>query len=151
MTLNSLFPGIMKTFMHKHNCNHQQSSLFQTFEELDFERSIYYCAVTGNLEKLKKFNSNLDAKDTYGYTCLHYAALNGRLNVCEYLLARGVELDLGTGGGSTALLRACLKKHYDIVELLVRNGARIDIMNSDGISPLLLSKSDARLREILEH
>lgn len=92
------------------------SSIYQTLDELAFERGIWYAAQTGDLPRvIKLFNQGqgLNEIDTAGYTALHYAARNGYLDVCKFLLANNVHVNAKTrAGGATALHRACSSGKY---------------------------------------
>lgn len=91
----------------KCNCSH--SVAIQSLEEMDFERGIWYAAQYGDLkrvEKLIKDGSNVDRKDSAGYTALHYAARNGQMKVCNLLVENGADINAVTRGGVTALCRA---------------------------------------------
>ena len=143
--------AIFQTMPDCHCCHSTTpSTCSQSLDELDFERSIYNACVQGNLAKLLKSNQHLlNIKDKFGYTCLHYAALHNRLEICKYLVDIGVDLNQVTPSGATALYRACIKKHYRICEFLVLKGANVEIANIDGCSPITLSQSDVQLQQIL--
>ncbi|KAL7058488.1 hypothetical protein AAHC03_017046 [Spirometra sp. Aus1] len=121
---------------HQHQCACVQSSaLAQTLDELGFERGIWNCAVYGDIDKLSSLlNSGtpVNAQDNYGYTALHYAARNGRLEVCKILLEHGADAYIATKSlKSTALHRAAYSGHLDFVKLLAQ-------INTPGRSPLVL-------------
>lgn len=99
---------------HSHeNCqiDTKSSNLFQSLNELDFERGIWSAAQSGDLDKVINFlnkGENVDVKDTAGYTALHYAARNGHSDICKCLLARGSDVNAVTKAGlATSLHRAC--------------------------------------------
>lgn len=99
---------------HSYTCQAHCSSsnLYQTLDEMEFERGIWNAAQYGEVEKIKKFlikeGIDPDLKDTAGYTALHYAARNGHLNICQLLLQYGANIDSITKSGkATALHRAC--------------------------------------------
>lgn len=98
---------------HDHVCQAQSttSSLYQTLDELDFERGIWYAAQCGDVKKVEKLLSqgtNVDQRDSAGYTALHYAARNGHLDVCKVLLRNDADINSTTKSGhATALHRAC--------------------------------------------
>lgn len=86
------------------------SSVFQTLDELDFERGIWTAAQYGELDrvvKILKSGTAIDARDNFGYTALHYAARNGHVDVCKLLLQMGADINAITKSGCvTALHRA---------------------------------------------
>ncbi|KAI8804030.1 ankyrin repeat-containing domain protein [Cladochytrium replicatum] len=110
----------------------------QSLDEMDFERSVHGVAQAGNLEKLKKFPFlKLDGPDKYGLTPLHYASRAGHLNVCEYLLLSGVNVNTKTTESkTTALHRAVMSRYARLVALLLRYKADVFAQDGDGRSPL---------------
>ncbi len=55
---------------------------------------------------------------------LRYAAGYGQLEVTQYLLDRGVDVEAHSGDGETALFYAILGNHIAVVRLLLERGAR---------------------------
>ena len=62
------------------------------------------------------------------YACL----ANGRREIVQFLLDRGVSVDGHHNDGQTALFYAILGDHVDVVRLLLKHGARSDIMTQNG-------------------
>ena len=58
-----------------------------------------------------------------GQTALHYAALNGHVEMCAVLLRAGVMRDALTKVNRTPLHLACQHGHLSVVQLLIANGA----------------------------
>lgn len=53
------------------------------------------CVLDGNLESVKIFlelGASVNKKDRYGWAPLHYAASEGYLDICRYLLRKGAEV-----------------------------------------------------------
>ncbi|KAF2903563.1 hypothetical protein ILUMI_02636 [Ignelater luminosus] len=127
---------------HNHVCQAQSttSSLYQTLDELDFERGIWYAAQCGDTKKVEKLLSqgtNVDQRDSAGYTALHYAARNGHLDVCKVLLRNGADINSTTKSGrATALHRACSADKVHMVKFLLENKANGKIRDSDGKTAL---------------
>lgn len=104
---------------HNHDkceVNPNASNVFQSLEELDFERGIWSAAQSGDLDRiisLLEKGEDVNVRDRAGYTALHYAARNGHLDVCKYLLANGSDVNAVTKAGSaTSLHRACSAGSY---------------------------------------
>ncbi|KAK9694629.1 Ankyrin repeats (3 copies) [Popillia japonica] len=128
---------------HSHeNCqiDTKSSNLFQSLNELDFERGIWSAAQSGDLDKVINFlnkGENVDVKDTAGYTALHYAARNGHSDICKCLLARGSDVNAVTKAGlATSLHRACSAGYYNIVKILLEHKADVNLQDSDGKTAL---------------
>lgn len=105
----------MSNHSDHHTCNHgtvSSSSVFQSLDELEFERGIWYAAQNNDLQRIKKLLSqgtNVDKRDSAGYTALHYAARAGHDEICHFLLDSGADINATTRSGkATALHRAAL-------------------------------------------
>ena len=68
----------------------------------------------------------------YGWPPLSYAAYNGHLEIVDYLLRRGAEVNGKTGNGSTALFFAARFGHMEVVQLLLKNQADPTVENENG-------------------
>ncbi len=107
----------------------------------------------GNLESVKKLvvggaNVNGISKyysvhnnDYYDTTFLDFAVMNNNLNIVQYLLEKGADVNLvpENGTGLTSLHWACIvSDEYDnlpMVKLLVSSGANINITDKAGNTP----------------
>lgn len=67
-----------------------------------------------------------------GWTPLHYAAFEGRLELAERLLAAGATIDALAPNKSSALMLAARNGHIDVVRALLRAGANVDLRNDAG-------------------
>jgi len=68
-----------------------------------------------------------------GRTALHWAARNGHVHVCEWLVAsQHDDVNRPTKDGTTALMWAVWQGHVATCKALVRLGARLDARNSFG-------------------
>ncbi|GJQ80884.1 hypothetical protein Trydic_g14141 [Trypoxylus dichotomus] len=129
------------------------SNVYQTLDELDFERGIWSAAQSGDLDKVADLIENgedVNAKDAAGYTALHYAARNGHLELCKYLLAKGCDVNAVTKAGSaTPLHRACSSGSHKIVEVLLHHKADVNLQDGDGKTALHRA-AQAQNKEICE-
>ena len=87
---------------------------------------IFTAAEQGNLEAIKELvqeNPQLViAADDREYSPLHNAAYNNHLNIVEYLISQGADVNAASGNGSTPLHGAAYYGHPEIVrELLDRS------------------------------
>ncbi|KAL5105468.1 Ankyrin repeat domain-containing protein 39 [Taenia crassiceps] len=117
--------------MRGHFCQAHAGPCAQTLEEMDFERGPWCCAIYGKTDRLRRLldrGTEIDARDAYGYTPLHYAANNGRLEACQLLLARGANVAATTRcGKATPLHRAAYRGNLSIVQLLCSYAKQGDI------------------------
>jgi hypothetical protein len=86
-----------------------------------------------------------DMEDKEGETAVHKAALNGHLNVIQYLLPERADVHCQDGDGWTALHNACSKGYLDIVRWLCESGDAavivdgvpgVDVRSKGGWTPL---------------
>jgi len=102
---------------------------------------IFTAAEQGDLETIKELVGEspelIGATDDQGYSPLHKAAYNGRLEVVEYLISQGADVNAVSGSGSTPLHGAGYYGHPEIAKALLDAGARGDIANAGGYTPLL--------------
>lgn len=73
---------------------------------------------------------------------LHSAVAKGNYELCELLVATGMDLNLGQTQQVTALHSAAHRGHLKMVQLLVENGADIHAQMENGSTPLDLAKKD---------
>jgi hypothetical protein len=82
----------------------------------------------GDLEKiksrLKENPSFISFKGCNGDTPLHWAAMQGRKDVVEFLLANKADINARNTSGQTPLHVAALSEQKEIVELLRENGGQ---------------------------
>jgi hypothetical protein len=122
-----------------------------------FCSEIHDAAVAGDLAKVKtllKENPELiSSEDNHGWTPLHCAVKNGRIDIVELLLANKANVharykDLvtpfGVIRGYAPLHIAASNGHKDIAELLLTHGADINAKDKDGRTPLHLAAQNGR-------
>jgi len=92
------------------------------------EISIYKAAETGNIEVIKQHLAtgvNVNAKNKYGRTPLHYAAGEGHKEIAELLIGGGADVNAQDRfGGETPLDVAIMKKEIEIGALLSSHGGK---------------------------
>jgi len=69
-------------------------------------------------------NASLQRKSAMGWTALHYAVVNGDLELVKYLIKHGANVNKSTGEGSSPLFLAKLGGYNDIVKILKNTGAK---------------------------
>ncbi|XP_059435106.1 ankyrin repeat-containing protein P16F5.05c-like isoform X2 [Corylus avellana] len=72
----------------------------------------------------------LDSKDSLGRTA------NGHLDIVEYLVNRGVDLNAFNEEKNTPLHWACLNGHIEVVKKLILAGANVSVLNSYERTPM---------------
>jgi len=75
------------------------------------------------LENGSDVNSELSGKDAAGWTALLFASVNGDIELAEYLILQGANVNHTSNEGSTALFLARQEKYEELVSLLKKHGA----------------------------
>jgi hypothetical protein len=73
--------------------------------------------------------SVLDAIDSSGMNCLHWACMRGHLNIVKMLVAAGCDVDILNNGLNSPLLIAASKSYDNIIRVLLDNGADVTLRN----------------------
>jgi ankyrin repeat protein len=114
--------------MSQVNSGSQNFGETKSSEELDLVRACQYGVLERVVELVDTLGSDVNAKDPEGITPLHWASINNRRDVMNFLITRGAEVD-AVGGElrSTpchwatrylAFPRSCSKR---LMELLCQN------------------------------
>ncbi|KAF7330503.1 hypothetical protein MVEN_02489700 [Mycena venus] len=74
-----------------------------------------------------------NAPDAFTYTPMHAAASYGQLQVLEYLISRGGDVNVEDADGDTPIYTV---ENVETARFLVDHGAVLDRQNSEGISPI---------------
>ena len=74
-----------------------------------------------------------------GHSALSAAVHQGDLNLIQFLLDQGADVNGAGVHGETALMTAASLGNLDLVQLLLGQGARIEAMSSDGDTALCLA------------
>ena len=120
-------------------------------EDLSFEMA----DTEGNI-LIKKIDAldDLEQTDREGRTLLAYAAFYGRLDLLEYLVSRGANINAADRNGYTALHGAVQEKRMDVIEYLLSRGADVNAKNAFGGTPIFIlghTAPKALFRLLLDH
>jgi ankyrin repeat protein len=108
------------------------------------ERTPLHVAVNqGNIEVLKfvlKKTWNVNRRDEYGWTPLHYAAKN--VEATKLLLATNrADINAKDNVGYTPLHRAAEGGNAEVVNFLIKKGTDVDSVDNIGHTPLVVAKT----------
>jgi cytohesin len=91
-------------------------------------------------ELLVANGANVGARDNGGRTPLHVAALSGRADLAQFLLARGADVNArDSEDGVTPLHMAAFNGQRPVAELLLVSKADINARDREGQTPLTLA------------
>jgi ankyrin repeat protein len=110
-------------------CSIKPSSVAQTLDEMDFDRSIHNAANNGDFGRVKHLL--LVAKQPVdaiidGYTALSYACRKGNAEIVQLLLSNGANPNHLTGLKRSCLFRAALGDYIEVGRMLLEAGADPD-------------------------
>jgi uncharacterized protein len=88
---------------------------------------------------------NPNQTDDQQRTAMHYAALNGNLQIIAILIKADAKLDPVDRLGDTPLHLAADRDQIDAAKLLLDAGAEVDLQNKDGMTPLMVAASRGEL------
>ena len=77
--------------------------------------------------------ASVHARDNFKWTPLHFACHAGILDVVEYLLERGADLEARTLNEATPLMRAIEASKPELVQYLIDRGAKVQVENRKGL------------------
>ncbi|HCC70970.1 MAG TPA: hypothetical protein DEQ09_07465, partial [Bacteroidales bacterium] len=90
-------------------------------------------------EALIRADADINLKDKYGATPLHYASAYGYFYMCDLLIYYNASIDDRTEDGNTPLITAVFAGQADISDLLLQSGASPDTPDNKGFTPLMVA------------
>jgi len=123
-----------------------------SMQKEDAAKSPVKAAEDEKLERAKKLIArvaDINAGDTWGYTWLHHACMNGEKQVAELLIAKGADVNAKSVIGITPLHAAAGRGHTNIVELLIAKKADVNAEDNQSATPLWDAKNPG-CKEIVE-
>ena len=112
---------------------------------------LHEAAATGQLDRVRQIVEDSPALANSfspdGFPVVALAAFLGHLEVTEYLIAKGADVNAvsSNGTGYTALTGAVAGGQTKIVELLIRHSADVNYRYGQGYSPLLTAAANGNL------
>ncbi|HLP34654.1 MAG TPA: ankyrin repeat domain-containing protein [Amoebophilaceae bacterium] len=88
-------------------------------------------------EQLHIAINNIISEDNTGRTLLHWAVINGQLEIVERLITNGVDINVRDGSGQTPLHLAVINRHFEIVQWLIEKGADVNSQDNQDDTPLI--------------
>lgn len=88
------------------------------------------------LQLLIDRGANIESRDNYGDTALHWAARSGRERSVKLLIENGAAIEATNSDGDTALILAIINGHGNLVKLLLDKEANVEAIAKCGKTPL---------------
>jgi ankyrin repeat protein len=82
---------------------------------------------------------NPNQTDEQDRTGMHYAAMNGNLQIIAILIKAGADIDPRDRLGNTPLMLAAQRNQTEAADLLIEAGAKLNMQNRDGLTPLMIA------------
>ena len=100
------------------------------------------------LQNCLRAGYSVDTRDpfTRNFTPLMIAAREGEVEIAEFLVRNGADINAKTRDGHTALMMAVYNRNLDIVKLLLKNGANVHVKSKQGHTAF----SEASLEESIQ-
>ncbi|CAG9860947.1 unnamed protein product [Phyllotreta striolata] len=106
----------------------------QDYSGFDIVKATQYGAFS-RVKQLVEGGHDVNKRDSENVTLLHWASINNRKDIINYLIDKGAEVD-AVGGelGATPLHWATRQGHLGSVVLLIHNGADGAVWDAEGLS-----------------
>lgn len=97
--------------------------------------------VQGRLQDLMRTidYSKLDGRSQSGFTMLHHAAKENRVEIIEFLVNTGCDINAGDDEEQTPLHKAAMFGNVESMQLLLEKGADVNKVDSSGQTPLQIA------------
>lgn len=109
-------------------------------------------AIEGDLQEVKQLvefeDVHPDSCNADGVTAIHCAAGMGLLEMAQYLLEMGANVNVADDHGWTPLHSACYVNHVPLTKLLLKAGADIEAHDMDDQTPIMLA-TDAEILTLI--
>ena len=129
------------------------------FEMCNTTNSLYAAAFSGNIDIVKLliargYNTNklINLRQMDGCTAFYCACQRDNIEIAQYLLDNGADIDIPDEEGNTSLQSAVIKGKFELFSFLLDRGANPLNQNNAGSSPFLFAQIAKRtkMREIME-
>lgn len=131
-------------------CRRKSETVKSDLQEAGYKltQEDWFRAAGGNdVEALKKFVAGkfpTDTRNGEGDTALHAAAASGAQEAADFLLNRGLSIDVRGASERTPLMAAVIAGQTEMTNWLLRQGADPGLKDAEGFKPLMLAVREGR-------
>jgi ankyrin repeat protein len=132
-----LHAGTVPVIIDRKEPDHGRTSLLQCGfdpQSDDLEELDQNCTSIAHM--LSLHGANLSHVDKHGWNGVSIGAMKGMTKYTEFLLSRGVPIDLADSDGRTPLMKATVHGHLSTIKMLLERGANISRQDNFGWSVL---------------
>ncbi|MCX3064669.1 ankyrin repeat domain-containing protein [Wolbachia endosymbiont of Drosophila pseudotakahashii] len=97
------------------------------------------------------FKKAASAEGGYYETPLHYAVFHGNLEITEYLIEKGADVNARNRNSDTPLHHAVLMGKVDIAKILLKHNANVNARNNWGMTVLGYAADQELVELLLAH
>ena len=106
-------------------------------ENIYGENPLMLAAFSNNLPIVKKLVDIKKVKvNKTGWSALHYAASKGYLEIVQFLISNGADVNAKSPNETTPLMMASRYGHIQVVRLLLTSGADLALQNQQGLTAI---------------
>lgn len=129
-----------------------ENSYENIYERDEKERTaLHYAIDAKTVRLLVEKGANVNAADVEGYTALHLAVTEKRLETVRELIKSGADVNAEEYGNKcTPLHLACMVGEKEIVEELVKAGGEIEQADKFGMIAMDYAKNSKEIAEVLK-
>ncbi|WP_395460187.1 ankyrin repeat domain-containing protein [Wolbachia endosymbiont (group B) of Myelois circumvoluta] len=129
----------------------EKSLLESSFKKKETKRELHYAVDAKTVRLLVEKGANVNAKDVEGYTALHLAVTEKRLEIVRELIKSGAEVNAEEYGNKCIPLHlACMVGEKEIVEELVKAGGEIEQADKFGMKAMDYAKNSKEVTKVLK-
>ncbi|WP_265021659.1 ankyrin repeat domain-containing protein [Wolbachia endosymbiont (group A) of Icerya purchasi] len=139
------------------NLGKKEKSLLESSFKNIYERDkkgrtvLHYAVDAKTVRLLVEKGANVNATDIGGYTALHLAVTEKRLETVRELIKSGANVNAEEYGSKcTSLHLACMVGEKEIVEELLKAGAEIEQADKFGMTAMDYAKNSKEVTEVLK-
>jgi ankyrin repeat protein len=116
----------------------------------EFLKEIFNSEV--DLDKIKTLLEldliDVDMKDSYSFTPLHWASKKGNSGLVKILLEKGSDINSKNIAGLTALDLASKGSNPEIIKILLEAGADVNSVSKNGMTPICFASITGNLKSV---